>query len=289
MIKIDSKRRPDNQRQVQLAVSAVALTIAGSDPSGGAGLQADLKTFQQLGVYGMSVVTLLTVQNTQSVDKVQILEPEFVVEQLRSVTSDIPPRAIKLGALGNAQIIGAVARELSQVEVPLVVDPVMVSKHGHSLLDDEAIDCYRHEIFPKSHLVTPNRLEAEKLTGLSIRSFEDAVRAVDALGQMGCKNVLLKIGKINDEYQVCLGIDESIYRLGTPYLDSTRTHGSGCVLSACITALLALGGGDLKSAVQFALQEVTTSILVASPIGKGISPVETRVIPNPIKGKPSKK
>lgn len=270
------------KRTFQLAGNAFAVTIAGSDPSGGAGQQADLKTFQQMGVYGMSVVTLLTVQNTQSVDRVMVLEPEFVRQQLRAVLDDIPPTAIKLGALGTAAVIQAVAEELSQVDVPIVVDPVMISKHGHSLLNDDAVDCYRRQLFPQAFLVTPNRLEAEKLTGMRISSFEEAERAVVALLEMGCRNVLLKIGKVEDDFQVCLGLGSHMSRYSTPYLNSNCTHGSGCVLAACITALLALGGSDLPTIVEFALREITTAISIGTPIGKGVSPVETRVIPNPV-------
>jgi hydroxymethylpyrimidine/phosphomethylpyrimidine kinase len=270
------------KRTVQLAGKSIVLTIAGSDPSGGAGLQADLKTFQQMGVYGMSVVTLLTVQNTQSVDRVMVLEPDFVRQQLRSVLDDIPPTAIKLGALGNAEVIQAVAKELSQIDVPIVVDPVMVSKHGHWLLPNDAIDCYRRLLLPGAFLVTPNRMEAEKLTGISINSFEDARNAVVAMRKMGCQCILLKIGKIEDEYHVCLGLEDSLLQFRTPYIKSNCTHGSGCVLSACITAQLSLGRNDLRSTVDFAIQEVTTAISVGTPIGKGISPVETRVILNPV-------
>lgn len=282
MMKEPDLNKNSSKRTIQLAGKSIALTIAGSDPSGGAGLQADLKTFQQMGVYGMSVVTLLTVQNTRSVDKVMVLEPDFVRQQLRSVLDDIAPKAIKLGALGNAEVIQAVAEELSQVDVPIVVDPVMVSKHGHSLLADDAIDFYRSRLLPRAFLVTPNRMEAEKLTGIPIRSFEGAQEAVMALREMGCQCVLLKIGRLEDEYQVCLGLEDSLFQFRTPYLKSNCTHGSGCVLAACITALLALGKNDIRSIVDFAIQEVTTAISVATAIGKGISPIETRVIPNPV-------
>lgn len=270
------------KRTIKLAGQATALTIAGSDPSGGAGLQADLKTFQQMGVYGMSVVTLLTVQNTQSVERVMVLEPEFVRDQLKSVLDDIPPMAIKLGALGNSKVIQTVAEELFELETPLVVDPVMVSKHGHALLDDEAIDVYRQMILPQSFLITPNRKEAEKLAGFSINSLGEAQDAVAKLIELGCRNVLLKHGKVGSDYQVCLGLEDSLLRFATPYLETNSTHGSGCVLAACITALLSLGWTDMKSIVDFALQEVSTAISVGTRLGKGISPVETRVIPNPV-------
>ena len=126
----------------------VAMTIAGSDPSGGAGLQADLKTFHQHGVYGTSVVTLLTVQNTQKVESVEVLGPEFVVSQLDAVLDDIPPTAAKTGALGNAAVIEAIAERAERFSFPLVIDPVMVSKHGASLIDDEAVQVLRRKLLP---------------------------------------------------------------------------------------------------------------------------------------------
>lgn len=262
--------------------NAVALTIAGSDPSGGAGLQADLKTFQQFGVYGASAVTMITVQNTLGVRRIEAMPPDLVIDQIDAILDDFQPVAAKTGALGNAAIIDAVAERAERFEFPLIVDPVMVSKHGHSLLPDDAIDCYRRLLLPGIFLVTPNRMEAEKLTGISINSFEDARNAVIAMREMGCQCILLKIGKIEDEYHVCLGLEDSQLQFRTPYIKSNCTHGSGCVLSACITAQLSLGKNDLRSIVDFAIQEVTTAISVGTCIGKGISPVETRVIPNPV-------
>lgn len=261
-----------------LPKGATALTIAGSDPSGGAGLQADLKTFQQFQVYGMSVVTLLTVQNTQSVEQVLTLEPKFVRQQLQAVLSDIPPRAIKLGALGNAEIVQAVAEELKSVKVPIVIDPVMVSKHGHALLDDQAIESYRKLLLPKAYLLTPNRLEAEKLTGMSIQSFPDVQLALHRLQKMGCKNVLLKYGRVDQEYRVYLTQEDGIAGMSLPFQTTNRTHGSGCVLAACITALLASEQTDLGTIVHYSFKEVTTGVAAGESLGKGISPVETRLI-----------
>jgi hydroxymethylpyrimidine/phosphomethylpyrimidine kinase len=260
---------------------AVALTIAGSDPSGGAGLQADLKTFQQLGVYGMSVVTLLTVQNTQRVERVVALEPELVVQQLRAVMSDISPRAIKLGALGNAAIIEAVAQELATVNVPIVIDPVMISKHGHALIDDDAIESYRQLLFPKSFLITPNRFEAEKLTGMSIRTFEDVQVAVHQLHHMGCKNVLLKFGRVENKYNVYFSDRDGTVQLVAPYQESDSTHGSGCVLAAYMTGLLAVGLTALRMIAERAVVETTKAVTGESFIGQGIHPAETRLLRNP--------
>ena len=149
-------------------MTPVALTIAGSDPSGGAGLQADLKTFHQLGCYGMSVVTLLTVQNTLAVEAVHLLDPELVRRQLAAVVADIPPAAAKTGALGSAAIIRVVAAWARESHVPLVVDPVMISKHGASLLAEEARQALLEELLPCCAVVTPNAPEAARLTGLPV-------------------------------------------------------------------------------------------------------------------------
>ena len=154
-------------------MTAVALTIAGSDPSGGAGIQADLKTFQRFGVYGEAVVTLLTVQNTRAVSAVHPLDPALVIKQILAVIEDIPPAAAKTGALGDAAIIEAVAGLAASFQFPLVVDPVMVSKHGARLLAPEAEDALRHKLLPRAFLVTPNLPEAEALTGCRIRAKED--------------------------------------------------------------------------------------------------------------------
>lgn len=273
-----SKKTSNKGPAVSLPKGATALTIAGSDPSGGAGLQADLKTFQQFQVYGMSVVTLLTIQNTQSVEQVLVLEPSFVRQQLRAVLSDIPPRAIKLGALGNAEIVQAVAEELKSVKVPIVIDPVMVSKHGHALLDDQAVESYRKLLLPKAYLLTPNLLEAEKLTGMSIRSFPDVQLALHRLQEMGCQNVLLKYGRVDQEYRVYLTQEDGIAGMSLPFQTTNRTHGSGCVLAACITALLALGQTDLGTIVHYSVTEVSSGVATGESLGKGISPVETRLI-----------
>jgi hydroxymethylpyrimidine/phosphomethylpyrimidine kinase len=160
----------------------VALTIAGSDPSGGAGLQADLKTFHQHGVYGMSVVTLVTVQNTRQVSAVEVLDPRLVVEQIDAVIADIPPAAVKIGALGRADVIAAVAARVAGLRVPMVVDPVMVSKHGAALLADDAVDALCSELLPLATLVTPNLPEAARLAGFDVCDRESMERACSPAG-----------------------------------------------------------------------------------------------------------
>jgi hydroxymethylpyrimidine/phosphomethylpyrimidine kinase len=179
--------------------SSVALTIAGSDPSGGAGLQADLKTFHQHGVYGTSVVTLLTVQNTQSVSAIELLKPEFVLAQLDAVLIDIPPGAAKSGALGNAEMIASISEAATRFAFPLVVDPVMISKHGHALIDDKAVSVLVAQLLPKAYLVTPNRREAERLTGIEIRTRQDMVAAAKRIVDFGAANVVIKGGRHENE------------------------------------------------------------------------------------------
>src|SRR5436190_8892124 len=168
-----------------------ALTIAGSDPSGGAGIQADLKTFHQFGVYGTAAVTLITVQNTMRVDRIECLDPELVRAQIRAVLEDIPPAAAKTGALGSREIVEAVAGEAAAFSFPLVVDPVMVSKHGLPLVAEEAKSALIRLLMPRAFLVTPNVPEAVALTGT-----EDMRRAALVLADMGARAVLIKGGHL---------------------------------------------------------------------------------------------
>src|SRR5216117_1135335 len=172
----------------------VALTIAGSDPSGGAGIQADLKTFHQFGVYGQAVITLLTVQNTVRVSRVEVMPTALVSEQIAAVLEDIPPAAAKTGALGSTDMVEAVARAASEFRFPLVVDPVMVSKHGLSLLPAEAVAAIGELLLPRAFLITPNVPEAEALTGIRILTLDDMRCAARRLMEMGARAVLLKGG-----------------------------------------------------------------------------------------------
>lgn len=178
-------------------MTPVALTIAGSDPSGGAGLQADLKTFHQHGVFGTSVVTLLTVQNTQRVTAVEVLSPQFVVAQLGAVLEDIPPAAAKTGALGSEVLIEAVAARAEHFDFPLVVDPVMISKHGDSLIDQSAVELLKLKLLPHAFLVTPNWHEAQRLSGCQIADVASMEKAAATIAKMGAANVLIKCGCID--------------------------------------------------------------------------------------------
>src|SRR5204862_2082031 len=171
---------------------AVALSIAGSDPSGGAGIQADLKTFHQFGVYGEAAITVITVQNSVRLSRAVVLPPDLVLEQIAAVLEDMPPRAAKTGALGSAEMISAVARAAADFRFPLVVDPVMVSKHGLALLPEEACGAIRELLLPRAFLITPNVPEAEALTGIKIAGPDDARRAAERLIAMGARPVRVK-------------------------------------------------------------------------------------------------
>jgi hydroxymethylpyrimidine/phosphomethylpyrimidine kinase len=258
---------------------AIALSIAGSDPSGGAGLQADLKTFQQFGVYGASVVTMITVQNSLGVRRVENLATELVLDQLDAVLDDIQPIVAKTGALGTAETIDAIHQAAQRFNFPLIVDPVMVSKHGDSLVSDDAVAAYRR-LLPKAFLVTPNKFELERLTGITLNSNQDVAKAIHDLHQMGARFVLAKMGQVDGQSEHILGSGKENIAIHSPRFDTQNTHGAGCVLSSIITALIALGETDLKRAVQRAIRQVSIGIHNTHPIGKGTSPVETRVLAN---------
>ncbi|GAA4472704.1 bifunctional hydroxymethylpyrimidine kinase/phosphomethylpyrimidine kinase [Novipirellula rosea] len=250
----------------------VALTIAGSDPSGGAGLQADLKTFHANHVYGTSVVTLLTVQNTQTVDAIKMIEPNFVLAQLDAVLDDIPPTAAKTGALGNAAMIEAIAERAASFRFPLVVDPVMISKHRVPLLDDAAVDVLERLLLPHAFLVTPNRMEAARLTNTKVDDWESMETAAKTIHAMGAKNVLVKGGEIGTESVDLLLTDNRFHRIGGERIHSENTHGSGCVLSAAITASLARNK-PLLDAVEHAKQFIVEAIRTTPKLGKGLGPL----------------
>ncbi len=250
----------------------VAMTIAGSDPSGGAGLQADLKTFHQHGVYGTSVVTLLTVQNTQKVESVKVLAPEFVVSQLDAVLDDIPPTAAKTGALGNAAVIEAIAERAERFSFPLVIDPVMVSKHGAPLIDDEAVQVLRRKLLPHAFLITPNVPEAARLAEMEVTDLLTMEKAAAVISRLGAKNVLVKGGHLKGDPVDVLWTAGENHSLPAERVDTTNTHGTGCVFSAAITARLAKGE-DLVTAVKAAKQFITAAIQNSPGLGQGYGPV----------------
>lgn len=253
-------------------MTPIAMTIAGSDPSGGAGVQADLKTFQQHNVFGTSVLTLITVQNTLRVSRVELLDRELIVEQLRAVTEDLKPAAAKTGALGSAEIIAAVAEQVRDFDFPLVVDPVMISKHGDSLLDDGAIATMQAELLPQAFLLTPNVHEATKLSGVAITDVDSQERAARELASRGPENVLVKGGAGSGDAVDVLVMPTGCYKFSSPRTETDQTHGSGCVLSAAITARLARGEA-LLPAVSGAKAFISDAISSAPHLGRGRGPV----------------
>ena len=253
-------------------MSPVALTIAGSDPSGGAGIQADLKTFHQHGVYGEAVITLVTVQNTRSVSAVHVLDPALVVDQIRAVISDIPPRAAKTGALGNAAVIEAVAKEAASFSFPLVVDPVMISKHGASLMADDARTAARELLLPVAFLLTPNLHEAAALTGTSVESVADMKRAAERLCGIGCAAVLVKGGHLEGRATDVLLANGGFHEFTAERVDTVHTHGTGCTYSAAITANLSKAM-NLLDAVAQAKKYITRAIKTNEGLGGGSGPV----------------
>ena len=252
-----------------------ALSIAGSDSGGGAGIQADLKTFSALGVYGMTAVTAVTVQNTKGVSGYEELAPEVVADQIRAVATDIGVDAAKTGMLASERIIRAVVEALGEVRIPqLVVDPVFVSKHGHALLQEEAVDALKSELLPLATLVTPNLHEAAGLVGFWVRSREDMARASRALVALGPRAVLVKGGHLEADRAADLFFDgERFEWLEAERIDTPNTHGTGCTLSAAIAAHLAKGAG-LFEAVGAGKRFVTGAIRHSLPIGQGIGPVD---------------
>ncbi len=217
----------------------VALTIAGSDPSGGAGIQADLKTFHRFEVYGEAVITLLTVQNTQRVSRVELIEVEFVLQQLEAVMDDIPPGSVKTGALGGAALISALAAW--SFPCPLVVDPVMVSKHGAALMREDAMKTMQRELMPRAALITPNLPEAAALTGRPVTTLGEMREAATAMCDCGAKAVLVKGGHLPGSPVDVLLTKGVFYEFPADRIGTRNTHGTGCTYSAAITAGLARG------------------------------------------------
>jgi hydroxymethylpyrimidine/phosphomethylpyrimidine kinase len=252
-----------------------ALTVAGSDSGGGAGIQADLKTFSALGVFGMTAITAVTVQNTRGVSGYEELSPQVVGDQIRSVVTDIGVDAAKTGMLASAPIVDAVARAVAEARVPnLVVDPVFVSKHGHALLAEDAVDALRARILPLATLVTPNLPEASGLAGFAVETREDMRRAAEAILGFGTGAVLVKGGHLEGAGADDLFLDgERSEWLEGERLDTPHTHGTGCVLSAAIAGHLALGYGLLE-AVREGKAFVTEAIRHALAIGHGIGPID---------------
>ncbi|HEU5158302.1 MAG TPA: bifunctional hydroxymethylpyrimidine kinase/phosphomethylpyrimidine kinase [Streptosporangiaceae bacterium] len=249
------------------------LTVAGSDSGGGAGIQADLKTMLALGVHGMSVIAAVTAQNSLGVQGYWELPPEAVRAQLDSVLSDIGAQAIKTGMLASAVLVETVAAVLADVDVPVVVDPVGVSKHGDSLLAPEAVGAVRSALLPVATVVTPNLWEVEQLTGLTVREESRLGEAAAAIKELGPRWVLIKGGHLPGEPVDLLYDGEHEYRFPGRRLNNAHTHGTGCTLASAVASYLAMGL-DMVGAVRAAKEYVTGAIEGGFALGAGIGPVD---------------
>ncbi len=254
---------------------ARALTIAGSDSGGGAGIQADLKTFAAFGVYGASAITSVTAQNTVGVGGVHDLPAEFVAQQIDLVSQDIGVDAAKTGMLSNAAIVRAVAESVSRNRiVRLVVDPVMVAKSGDALLQEDARRAVIEMIVPLAFVITPNLPEAESLCGISVTNRDRMEEAARILHGMGARYVLVKGGHLESRDATDLLFDgDTVRTYSTTRIKTTNTHGTGCTYSAAIAACLALGC-DVAQAVQRAKDYLTGAIRHSLPLGSGHGPLD---------------
>jgi hydroxymethylpyrimidine/phosphomethylpyrimidine kinase len=252
----------------------VALTIAGSDSGAGAGIQADLKTFAALGVYGVTVITAITAQNTVGVRAVQDVNADVVAAQLDAVAEDFSIAALKTGMLSSAAIIEAVAAGIERHRLgPLVVDPVMIAKSGDRLLREDAVEALRRRLLPLAEVVTPNIPEAEVLAGRPIRTRDDRLTAARAIMELGAHAVVIKGGHADDDPIVDVLVDrEGVHDYPAPRIATASTHGTGCTFSAAITAGLAQGL-DLRRAVAEARDYISRALSSAPGLGHGHGPL----------------
>jgi hydroxymethylpyrimidine/phosphomethylpyrimidine kinase len=252
----------------------VALTIAGSDSGGGAGIQADLKTFAALGVHGVSAITAITAQNTLGVTEILEVPPAMVSAQIEAIMADIGAAAAKTGMLSSAAIIEVVCAAVAQWNIRnLVVDPVMVAKGGARLLRDDAVHAMRSRLLPLAALVTPNLPEAEVLLGRPIRTLDERRQAAHDLVALGARAAVLKGGHADDQLAIDHYYDGAqLVELQSPRISTANTHGSGCVFSAAIAAALAKGSDSL-AAVHEAKEFITGAIEHSLEVGRGHGPV----------------
>lgn len=252
----------------------VVLTIAGSDSGGGAGIQADLKTFVAHGVHGASAITAVTAQNSLAVAVSLPLAPHIVAAQIESVAEDMPIAAAKTGMLANRGILEAVADAVARLQIPcLVVDPVIVAKTGDRLLEADAETAYRERLFPLAAVVTPNLVEAERLLGFPVRTVEAMRDAARALKNHCRGAVVVKGGHLEGDAVDVFFDGEELVELCAPRIATAHTHGTGCTFSAAIAARLALGAGALE-AVRGAKEYVTEAIRRSYSVGKGHGPLD---------------
>lgn len=250
-----------------------ALTVAGSDSGGGAGIQADLKTFQELGVYGMSVITAITAQNTLGVHGVHPIPLDMVEQQMDAIAEDMGTDALKTGMLFSSELIETVAKKIKQHGWRnLVVDPVMVAKGGSRLLQEEAVAALKTHLIPLARLVTPNIPEAQVLTGRTLDTIEDRKEAARHIFQMGAQHVMIKGGHVDGDMSIDLFFDgQHFIELSAKRIDTGNTHGTGCTFAAAATAALA-AGASLEQAVRQAKSFIQAAIEHALSIGKGHGP-----------------
>ena len=253
-------------------MTPVALTIAGSDPSGGAGIQADLKTFHQFGVYGEAAITLLTVQNTLGVARVECVPAALVIEQVRAVIGDIPPQAAKTGALGSVEIVEALAELAEEFDFPLVVDPVMAGSDGAPLVSADARQAIATRLLPRAFLVMPNLDEATALTGIEVKDVGAMREAAARLCAMGARAALVKGGHLEGAATDVLYAAGAWREFTAPRVESRHTHGTGCTYSAAVTAGLARGS-PIEEAVARAKEYITNAIRTAPGLGRGRGPL----------------
>lgn len=253
------------------------LTIAGSDSSGGAGVQADIKTMSSLGVYAASAITAVTVQNTKGVTAVHTIPPDIIEGQIRSVMDDLRPSHVKIGMLPDAQSMKAVANALEDYEgTTVVLDPVMVATSGDRLMEDDALECMKRELLPIAFIVTPNIPEAERLAGIDIRDADDIDKAAAKISEYGTKWVLVKGGHLKgatkEDRLYYRGLLRRTYTSNT--VDTPNTHGTGCTLSSAVAAWLARGC-DVEEAVEKSKDYVYKAIQAGAGIstGQGHGPV----------------
>ena len=251
----------------------VALTIAGSDSSGGAGIQADLKTFQAHGVFGMSAVTAVTVQNTQKVYDIQEIQPKIVHDQIICLFDDIEIHAVKIGMVSSIELIQAIAKALKAVKPPaIVLDPVMISKSGYRLLNQDAQDALTQYLFPLAEVVTPNIYEAEALIGKKIAGVDDMKSAAIDILKLGSNKVVVKGGHLEEDRATDILYDGQEFKaLESQRVETKNTHGTGCTFSSAIAANIALGK-EFFEAVTLAKAYITGAIEHSLSIGKGHGP-----------------
>lgn len=252
----------------------VVMTIAGTDSGGGAGIQADLKTFQELKVFGTSAITALTAQNTLGVQGIFPISPDFVLQQLTSVFSDFDVKAVKTGMLFSAEIIEVIAHFLQQKDVQLVIDPVMIAKGGESLLQKEAVEALKSKLIPLATVLTPNIPEAEVISGIKIENEDQMANAAHKILQYGVQCVVMKGGHLHDPYSATDKVylaDGTTFSMKSERIQTKHTHGTGCTFSAALTSFLAKGY-SLKNAMIEAKKFVQLAIENPLNIGHGHGP-----------------